>query len=798
MILNLVNVSKNFALGKKNIRKDVIKNINYSFESGKIYSILGKSGSGKSTLLSLIGLLDVPSSGNIFYNNELVSKNYDLYRSQVSFVFQNFNLIENLTVYENLSIFESDRDKISSLLLKFHCKFPLDAPTKLLSSGEKQRVALIRAYLKGGDILILDEPTANLDIDNSLLIFDALESLCENKIVIIATHNIDLAEMYSDEILEIDNGSLIKKEKKSNQDILNFESKDCFNGLFQYLTKQDSFYLVIQGKEYFITKDNYFETCDLIYSEYTKYGKINYSIKKNNRFHLSSRDQVSTLNFKLFLKNFFAKIIFSNFWRNVFSFLAVAVSCITIFLGANFISYDAGYYAERNYETLNVFVDTLEVKYEFENNKTISLDGGIFFHEVVKNYEGVLPIVYSRLIEKHDTQKGKHLKIYLLKNKEFYIEGKKYLLPDNEILVYNSFDSLIYNKEVYFYDIDSFVPISDSYITLKDTSVLGDLGFAGFLSYDYYFNLVKEKCENSLVYLSPRVDLIQYFSNPTGTSFTSQTLFLGSNIQNENEIIISKKTYDSYISQGINLLNTFIEVSDLRKFFDLNLITAYHVNLYDFYSAFKIVGVCNDDINGADIYFSKSFFHKILQRCYIENSGGGFFTYNCRNFINKIIKQNNISATKAIYLDKTTTSFTDSSFITLYILLGIFLLVSLTTISIWIVFLVKSKYKEISIFKSLGVSSNKISLSFILAIAVIFFVGVIFSYLGGFFLTNILNKNMLFDGYPLHIILIAPTFWSYFLPIVFSLVFPIFLSFILFSNINKIPPYIALKEFDKN
>ena len=172
MILNLVNVSKNFALGKKNIRKDVIKNINYSFESGKIYSILGKSGSGKSTLLSLIGLLDVPSSGNIFYNNELVSKNYDLYRSQVSFVFQNFNLIENLTVYENLSIFESDRDKISSLLLKFHCKFPLDAPTKLLSSGEKQRVALIRAYLKGGDILILDEvlsksPTVDTGINPS-------------------------------------------------------------------------------------------------------------------------------------------------------------------------------------------------------------------------------------------------------------------------------------------------------------------------------------------------------------------------------------------------------------------------------------------------------------------------------------------------------------------------------------------------------------------------------------------------------------------------------------------------------
>ena len=148
MKIKLNNISKRFLINKKrNQYNYVLRDISYEFESGKTYFILGPSGSGKSTLLSILGLLDSPSDGEILFDGNPVENKSEFISQHVSFCFQDYNLFENLTVYDNLLIYESDKDKLDSLLKYFNCSFSLNMKIKYLSGGEKQRTAIARVLV---------------------------------------------------------------------------------------------------------------------------------------------------------------------------------------------------------------------------------------------------------------------------------------------------------------------------------------------------------------------------------------------------------------------------------------------------------------------------------------------------------------------------------------------------------------------------------------------------------------------------------------------------------------------------
>jgi len=218
-LIELKNVSKNYTSSKK---IGVLKNINYSFKSGKIYSLVGPSGSGKSTLLNLISLIDKPSSGSIKLDNEKINDNdieqRDTIRSKkIGIIYQDKNLLADFTTLENvymarLSLSDNKKKAVvdaKNLLKKVGLDKRLNHFPGELSGGESQRVAISRALINSPDIILADEPTGNLDNKNARDIFKLLFSLRnKNRIIIFATHNRYFADM-SDCKLSLINGKII-------------------------------------------------------------------------------------------------------------------------------------------------------------------------------------------------------------------------------------------------------------------------------------------------------------------------------------------------------------------------------------------------------------------------------------------------------------------------------------------------------------------------------------------------------------------------------------------------------------
>ncbi len=218
-LIQLKNVSKNYISSKK---IEVLKNINYTFKSGKIYSLTGPSGSGKSTLLNLISLIDKPSSGFIKLDNLKINDNdndqRDMIRSRkIGIIYQDKNLLADFSTLENvylarLSLSNNKKKAITdakNLLKKVGLDKRLDHYPSELSGGESQRVAISRALINSPDIILADEPTGNLDIKNARDIFKLLFSLRnKNRIIIFATHNRYFADM-SDCKLSLIDGKVV-------------------------------------------------------------------------------------------------------------------------------------------------------------------------------------------------------------------------------------------------------------------------------------------------------------------------------------------------------------------------------------------------------------------------------------------------------------------------------------------------------------------------------------------------------------------------------------------------------------
>lgn len=223
-MLELKYVSKKY---KKT--NQILKNINISFPENGMYLIVGPSGVGKSTLLNIIGGMDYPTSGKIFFDNiEITKRNIDAYRnSYIGFLFQDFNLIASLSLKENLHLAfdlcnkKPTDNEISELLRlvglpdnsssieEFLQKKPYE-----LSVGQMQRFSIARALIKDPKILLLDEPTSSLDEKNANIIFKLLKELSKSKLVIISSHNKALFEEESDQVININSGN-ITLEKES-------------------------------------------------------------------------------------------------------------------------------------------------------------------------------------------------------------------------------------------------------------------------------------------------------------------------------------------------------------------------------------------------------------------------------------------------------------------------------------------------------------------------------------------------------------------------------------------------------
>jgi len=194
--------------------------VSFTFESGKFYAIIGRSGSGKTTLLSLMAGLDVPIDGAVMFGDRDTKKiNRDEFRLEhISVIYQGLNLFPLLTAIENVTfpleyrnVSKSQAKKIASLKLESvgidtskHNRLPA-----MLSGGEQQRVAIARALATNTEIILADEPTGNLDTENSMNIVDLLRNLAvtENVCVIVVTHDPAVAER-ADVVLKLSDGKV--------------------------------------------------------------------------------------------------------------------------------------------------------------------------------------------------------------------------------------------------------------------------------------------------------------------------------------------------------------------------------------------------------------------------------------------------------------------------------------------------------------------------------------------------------------------------------------------------------------
>ncbi|MBH0911411.1 ABC transporter ATP-binding protein, partial [Enterococcus faecium] len=192
--------------------KKIKQNWNFSISEKDFIIVTGKSGSGKTTLLNNLSLIDKQYTGNLFYFEKKVSKHdiQRLRRNHISYLFQNYALLENQTVQYNFELakkFNSNisNDHIYNLLTDFSLpKDILKEKIFLLSGGEQQRIALIRNMLKPFDILFADEPTGNLDKENSTFIMNFLKNLTEKekKAVVLVTHDLNVLN-YGTNIIEL-------------------------------------------------------------------------------------------------------------------------------------------------------------------------------------------------------------------------------------------------------------------------------------------------------------------------------------------------------------------------------------------------------------------------------------------------------------------------------------------------------------------------------------------------------------------------------------------------------------------
>ena len=213
-MIKLENVSKGYNEGK--MFHKILSEVNLDINKGEIIILYGKSGSGKSTLLNLLGGIDLPDEGSIYFEDinvtGLSEKERTLFRrKRIGFIFQFFNLIPTLTVAENLKLpLELNSisfTRVKELLDEVGLKERMNAYPDVLSGGEQQRVAIARALIHNPDFILADEPTGNLDFETSRQIIDLIDKIVkqQRKTMIMATHSKEVMGL-ADRVLTLKDG----------------------------------------------------------------------------------------------------------------------------------------------------------------------------------------------------------------------------------------------------------------------------------------------------------------------------------------------------------------------------------------------------------------------------------------------------------------------------------------------------------------------------------------------------------------------------------------------------------------
>lgn len=234
-MIRLVNVKKTFNKHKSNEIR-AINDTSIELADSGLVTFLGNSGCGKTTLLNAIGGLDRVDKGQIYIDDQRITRRLngkldEIRNLRIGYIFQNYNLIEDATVFENVALVLKmtgfkDKDAIEHRVMYILDRVGIakyrNRPANMLSGGERQRVGIARALVKNPQIIIADEPTGNLDSSNTIDVMNIIKAISKQKLVILVTHERDIAEFYADRVIEIVDGKIVDDRKNSHDGQLDY------------------------------------------------------------------------------------------------------------------------------------------------------------------------------------------------------------------------------------------------------------------------------------------------------------------------------------------------------------------------------------------------------------------------------------------------------------------------------------------------------------------------------------------------------------------------------------------------
>ena len=278
-MIKIENLNKYFNRHRSN-EIHVINNTSLTLGDQGLVALLGPSGSGKTTLLNAIGGLDKVKSGKIYINGKKMTSKFSYRKDKIrnlniGYIFQDYKLVENLSVYDNVALVlkmlgikdkKEIEKKVSYVLERVGMWRYRYRPANMLSGGERQRVGIARAIVKNPNIIIADEPTGNLDSKNTIEIMNIIKAISKEKLVILVTHEVNLAKFYASRIIEIADGKIVNDYQNEHNDELDVMMDNCF-------------YLKDFKKKRLIKQDN---VAVNVYSDNEANLKLNVVIKNNN------------------------------------------------------------------------------------------------------------------------------------------------------------------------------------------------------------------------------------------------------------------------------------------------------------------------------------------------------------------------------------------------------------------------------------------------------------------------------------------------------------------------------------
>ena len=750
-MIELKNVNKYFYRHKKN-EIHVINDTSLKLDDTGLVALLGPSGCGKTTLLNTIGGLDNINSGSIFINGERISKrssyNIDKIRNlNIGYIFQDYNLVDDMTVFDNVALSLrlcgiKDEDEIKKrvyyVLEKVNMYRYRNRHASMLSGGERQRVGIARAIVKDPSIIIADEPTGNLDSKNTIEVMNIIKAISKDRLVILVTHESELAMFYASRILRIEDGKIISDEVNEHDndldyrmdnkiyllDIKNHENIDSDKYNINYYSDNDNkldITIVVNNGIVYIESKNKVDIIDnnssieLINDHYKKLSKDVYNeynfdfesiINKNNKKKYSSVYSI----FKS-IKNGFNKIRSYSTIKKVllFGFLVsgmfVTYSASSLFALKNIKDSDF-VTMNKNYLVIDNSKITVDKFKDIENNPDVNFvipgKSAVNFNFKIDDYYQTSDTVFTM---------GGSLSSINMINKNNIIRGRM-SNNENEIVI----DKIIYNNLNTTIKCAGILTINDIlnrdvYIDSLSYKIVGivDMGSPSIYTYESEFT--------NIIALSKNDDIYGSYIEESSTSNIydyniykdSIKLKKGNYPVNDYEVIINDINSDEY---------------KIGKYVD------YKVNN----KKLKVVGYYTSSDASMDKYLVNN--NTIKYNNILNNKGVSIYAKDKELVLNKYRNEKYNIKDSYIYSRDNYVKEAKENLKPSFIFAFIMVIVSLVEIYLIVRSSFLSRIKEVGIFRAIGVKKTDIYKMFL---GEIFAITTIFSMLGVIFMTYIIK-----------------------------------------------------------